>query len=48
VAASLPLILEVALLFDLLLAVVVFGLLIRTHHGRAESLSTADLTSLRG
>jgi len=53
-AASLPLILEVALLFDLLVAVVVFGLLIRMHHltglrhGRAESLSTADLTSLRG
>jgi len=48
VAASLPLIVEVALLVDLLLAVVVFGLLIRLHHGRAESLSTADLTSLRG
>ncbi len=48
VAASLPLILEVALLFDLLLAVVVFGLLIRLHHGRAETLSTADLTELRG
>ena len=48
VAASLPLILEVALLFDLLLAVVVFGLLIRLHHGRAETLSTADLTRLRG
>ena len=48
VAASLPLILEVALLFDLLVAVVVFGLLIRIHHGRAESLSTTDLTSLRG
>jgi len=48
VAASLPLILEVALLFDLLLAVIVFGLLIRIHHGRAESLSTTDLTSLRG
>ncbi len=48
VAPSLPLILEVALLFDLLLAVVVFGLLIRLHHGRAETLSTADLTSLRG
>ena len=48
VAASLPLILEVALLFDLLLAVVVFGLLIRMHHGRAQSLSTADLTRLRG
>jgi hydrogenase-4 component E len=48
VAASLPLILEVALLFDLLLAVVVIGLLIRLHHGRAETLSTADLTDLRG
>jgi hydrogenase-4 component E len=47
-AASLPLILEAALLFDLLLAVVVVGLLIRVHHGRAESLLTADLTSLRG
>ncbi len=48
VAASLPLILELALLFDLLLAVVVVGLLIRIHHGRAESLSTAELTGLRG
>ncbi len=48
VAASLPLILELALLFDLLLAVVVFALLIRLHHGRAETLSTAGLTSLRG
>jgi hydrogenase-4 component E len=48
VAAGLPLILEVAFLFDLLVAAVVFGLLIRVHHGRAESMSTADLTSLRG
>jgi hydrogenase-4 component E len=48
VAAALPLILEVAFLFDLLVAVVVFGLLIRVHHGRAESLSTAELTRLRG
>ncbi|MGE5292407.1 MAG: hypothetical protein ACM3ML_35515 [Micromonosporaceae bacterium] len=48
VAARMPLILEVAFLFDLLVAVVVFGVLIRVHHGRAESLSTADLTSLRG
>jgi hydrogenase-4 component E len=48
VAASLPLILELALLFDLLLAVVVVGLLIRMHHGRVESLSTAELTGLRG
>lgn len=48
VAAALPLILEVAFLFDLLVAVVVFGLLIRVHHGRTESLSTAELTRLRG
>jgi hydrogenase-4 component E len=48
VAASLPLILEVALLFDLLVAVIVFGLLIRLHRGRAESLSTTELSSLRG
>jgi hydrogenase-4 component E len=48
VAAGLPLILEVAFLFDLLVAVVVFELLIRVHHGRADSLSTADLTRLRG
>ncbi len=48
VAAGLPLILETAFLFDLLVAVVVFAMLIRTHHARAESLSTADLTRLRG
>ena len=47
-AAELPLLLETAFLFDLLLAVVVFGMLIRAHHARAESLSTADLTRLRG
>jgi hydrogenase-4 component E len=48
IAANLPLILELAFLFDLLLAVVVFGLLIRLHHGRADTLSTTGLTSLRG
>src|SRR5580698_4059018 len=48
VAAGLPLILEVAFLFDLLVVVVVFGLLIRVHHGKAESMSTTGLTSLRG
>jgi hydrogenase-4 component E len=48
VAAGMPLIFEVAFLFDLLVAVVVFGLLIRVHHGRAESMSTSELTSLRG
>jgi hydrogenase-4 component E len=48
VAAGMPLILEVAFLFDLLVAVVVFGLLIRTHHRRTRSLSTATLNRLRG
>ncbi len=48
VASSLPLILEVAFLFDLLVAVVVFGVLMRVHHGRSRSLSTAQLTKLRG
>ena len=48
VAAGLPLLLETAFLFDLLLAVVVFAMLIRAQHARAESLSTADLTRLRG
>jgi hydrogenase-4 component E len=48
VAAGLPLILEVAFLFDLLVAVVVFGVLMRLHHGRTQSLSTETLTRLRG
>jgi hydrogenase-4 component E len=48
VAAGLPLILELVFLSDLLAVVVVFGLLIRVHHGRAESMSTAGLTRLRG
>jgi hydrogenase-4 component E len=48
VAAGMPLILEVAFLFDLLVAVVVFGVLMRVHHGRTRSLSTAGLTRLRG
>lgn len=48
VAAGLPLILEVAFLFDLLVAVVVFGVLIRLHHRQSRSLSTESLTRLRG
>ena len=54
VAAEMPLILEVTFLFDLLVAVVVFAVLIRVHHHRqshheqAQSLSTARLTELRG
>jgi hydrogenase-4 component E len=48
VAATLPLILEVAFLFDLLVAVVVFGVLIRIHHEQVDTLSTQALTELRG
>lgn len=48
VAAGMPLLLEVAFLFDLLVAVGVFGLLARTHHRRAQTLSTAALDRLRG
>lgn len=48
VAAGLPFILELAFLFDLLVAVVVFGVLIRLHHRSTASLSTRDLTRLRG
>jgi hydrogenase-4 component E len=48
VAAGMPLILEVAFLFDLLVAVVVFGVLMRTHQHRSQSLSTEKLDRLRG
>ncbi|MET9149299.1 hydrogenase [Streptomyces sp. NPDC004042] len=48
VAAGMPLIIEVAFLFDLLVAVVVFGVLMRVHHHRTASLSTESLTSLQG
>jgi hydrogenase-4 component E len=48
VAAGLPLILEVAFLFDLLVAVVVFGVIMRVHHERTSSLSTVILDRLRG
>lgn len=48
VAAGLPLIVEVAFLFDLLVAVVVFGVLMRVHHGRTRTLSTDTLDRLRG
>lgn len=48
VAAGLPLIIEVAFLFDLLVAVVVFAVLIRVHHSTANTLSTVNLNRLRG
>ncbi|HTR70564.1 MAG TPA: hydrogenase [Mycobacteriales bacterium] len=48
VASGLPLILEVAFLFDLLVAVVIFGVLARVTHGRSGSMSTSILNALRG
>jgi hydrogenase-4 component E len=48
VAAGLPLVVEVAFLFDLLVAVVVFGVIMRVHHGRAKTLSTDELDRLEG
>lgn len=48
VAAGLPLILEVAFLFDLLVAVVIFGVLARITHGQSGSFLTSTLNSLRG
>ncbi len=48
VAAGLPLIVEVAFFFDLLVAVVVFGVLMRVHHQRSRTLSTTALDRLRG
>jgi hydrogenase-4 component E len=47
-AASLPFIAELAFLFDLLVALVVFGILMRVHHGRAATLSTQTMERLRG
>ena len=47
-AARLPLVADIGFLFDLLVAVVVFGVLIRVHHGRAGTLSTQVLDRLRG
>lgn len=48
VAAGLPLVEAVSLFFDLLVAIVVFGILIRVHHRRQGSLGTEELDRLRG
>jgi hydrogenase-4 component E len=48
VAAGLPLVVETTFLFDLLVAVVVFGIIMRVHHGRSKTLSTDELDRLRG
>lgn len=47
-AAGLPVVAEVAFLFDLLVAVVAFGVIMRVHHGRMKTLSTEELRRLRG
>ena len=48
VAARMQSILEVVFLFDLLVAVVAFGVIIRAHQRRSGSLSTEALEQLRG
>jgi hydrogenase-4 component E len=48
VASGLPLIVDIAFLFDLLVAVVVFGVIMRVHHARNATLSTSDFDRLRG
>ncbi|HVC13458.1 MAG TPA: hypothetical protein VND62_01210 [Acidimicrobiales bacterium] len=48
IAPGLPLVVEMTFLFDLLVAVVAFGIIIRVHHGRSKTLSTTDLDRLRG
>lgn len=48
IAAGLPLVVEMTFLFDLLVAVVVFGIIMRVHHGRSKTLSTDVLDRLRG
>ena len=48
VATGLPLVVDLAFLFDLLVAVVVFGVIMRAHHGRSRTLSTDELDRLQG
>lgn len=48
IAAGLPLVVEMTFLFDLLVAVLAFGIIMRVHHGRANTLSTDELDRLRG
>lgn len=48
VAPKLPVILDAAFLFDLLVAVVAFAVLMRVHHGRNRTLSTSVIDRLKG
>ncbi len=48
VASGIPLVIDIAFLFDLLVAAIVFGLMMRVHHARAKTLSTELLDRLKG
>jgi hydrogenase-4 component E len=48
IAAGMPFVAEVATFFDLLVAAVAFGLLMRLHHLKVGTLSTRTLESLKG
>ncbi len=48
IAARMQFILEVSFMFDLLVAVVAFGVIMRAHYRRSASLSTETLDQLRG
>jgi hydrogenase-4 component E len=48
IAANLPLVAAALFLFDLLVAVVAFGIIARVHHGHARTLFTDKLDKLRG
>jgi len=47
-APRIPIVVDAVLFFDLLVAAVVFGLLMRLHHRRSETLSTDVLDRLKG
>jgi hydrogenase-4 component E len=47
-APRIPIVVDAVLFFDLLVAAVVFGLLMRLHHRRSETLSTNVLDRLKG
>ncbi len=48
IAANMPFVVEVVTFFDLLVAVVAFGLLMRLHHLKSGTLSTHALERLKG
>jgi len=48
IAAGLPLVAAALFLFDLLVAVVAFGIIARVHHGHARTLFTDNIDQLKG